>query len=115
MALQRIKIGELTPIGTTAAALTTNPAATKTWVRGVLLHNTAAVTVEVSIHWVQPSAGGGLGVCSGANRIFCVNVAPKESLILEIPFSLMLDSKAESVQAVALDAGVQGFVTGDRE
>lgn len=114
MALQRTRIGVLTAVPTSAAALTTNPADATTYVRGIVLHNTSATAIEVAIHWVQPS-GGAVGAAATANRIFDVVLIAKETVTLEIPYALQMTAANETVQAIGSAAGVTAFVTGDRE
>lgn len=114
MALQRTRIGNLVAASTSAAALTTNPADATTYVRGIVLHNTSATAIEVTIHWVQPS-GGAIGSATTGNRIFDVVLIAKETITLEIPYSLMLTAANETVQVIGTAAGVTAFATGDRE
>lgn len=114
MALLRTRIGNLVAVSTSAAALSTNPADSTTYVRGIVLHNTSATAIEVAIHWVQPS-GGAIGTAAKENRIFDVVLIAKETITLEVPYALLLTAENETVQVIGTAAGVNAFATGDRE
>lgn len=108
MALQRTSLTKVLQLTVSAAAVVTNPTSGKIHVRGFLLHNTDSVDREVGIHWVQPS-NGAVGLAASSNVIFCVAVAPKETVLLEVPFAVTLTDPNETIQAVASAAGVVNF------
>ena len=115
MALQRTSLTKVLQLAASAAAIYTNAAGAKAHVKGVLLHNTDTVVREVSVYWVQPS-GGAVGSATLATRIFCVSLAAKETLTLEVPFALVLTATNETIQAVAASANVvNAAVLGDQD
>lgn len=111
MALQHTRLAPLAFIPNAVGEIYTNPAATKSFVRGLMLHNTSAGAVSVQLHWVP--AGGS---AAAANRFLDVSLAAKETLLPELPFALVLLDDGETIQAVAGSASaVTGAVLGDKD
>lgn len=115
MPLQRTRLTEVAYIASSVGSIYANPSSTDSFVRGFLLHNTNTTSETVDIHWVPDSAGS-LGTASAANRIFRVILAPSETLILEIPFSLVLLDTNEAIFATTTTASkVACAVIGDQD
>lgn len=110
MELQRTKIGNIVAVGLTATTLVQNGADQKTFARGILVHNTAAVPVTVAIHWLLPAATPEIG-----NRIFNVALLSSETQVLEFPYSIVMTGNGEAIVALGTAAGCNAFAMGDRE
>lgn len=115
MALQKSKLTPLLQLPSSVAAIYTNPTSTKTLVRGFLLHNTNGTAETVTLHWVE-SATSGVGTPAAANRIFKVTLQPDETLLIEVPFCLILDTYQDTIQGVTTTASKVNYaVIGDTD
>lgn len=115
MALQHTRLTEVAYIASSVASVYANPASTKSHVRGFLVHNTNTTLEAVKIHWVPDSAGS-VGTASAGNRIFDIDLQPRESQVFEIPYGLVLTDTNESIQAVTTTASkVTIAVLGDKD
>lgn len=115
MALQHTRLAEVAYVASTVGSIYSNAASTKSHVRGFLLHNTNTTNETVAIHWVPDSAGS-VETASNATRIFNVVLAANETLLLEIPYGLVLTDTNESIQAVTTTASkVTVVVLGDKD
>lgn len=111
MALQHTRLAALAFIPTSAGAIYTNPAGTKTFVRGLLLHNTSGAAVAVTLNWVP--AGGNV---AASNQFFSQAIAAGETLAVELPYALVLLDDGESIRGVAGSANaVTVVVLGDKD
>ncbi len=92
-----------------------NPAVTKSFIRGIVLHNTNTIVESVSIHMV-PNSSGALGTADNSNRIFYVPVQPGETKLLEIPYCITLTGTNDAIFAVTPTASkVVIVINGDQE
>lgn len=115
MALQRTRLTDPAFLAAAAAAVYTNPAATKTHVRGFLLHNTDSAAVIVTLHFV-PASGGAVGTAAAGNRILKVSLAADETLLFEVPFGLVMTATNDTIQGLAGTASkVVCMVLGDKD
>ncbi len=115
MALQRAKLGDIAYVPGTAGPIYANPAGTKTFVRGLILHNTNATTETVKVYLV-PDAALALGTPATGNRILNISLAPNDTLIVEFPYSHVLTDTNDSLQAVTTSASkVTVVVFGDKD
>ena len=115
MALQNTRLTELLYVPSAVAAIYTNPASTKSFVRGLILHNTNTTTETVTVHWVPDSAGA-VGTAGNATRFVNVLLVSNETLIVEVPFSLVMLDENETIQAVTTTASkVTVAVVGDKD
>jgi hypothetical protein len=90
-----------------------NPSGVKTFVKGLMFHNTNTGIETVNVHWV-PSNAGSLGSASTGNRFAKVDLFTSETLFFEIPFSMVLEDQKESIQALATNGGkVTSSIFGD--
>jgi hypothetical protein len=115
MALQNTRLTQMVVVPTSVGSIYANPASTKTFVRGLLIHNTNTTTETVTIHWV-PDSSGSLGTAAAANRIFSLSIVTLDTVIIEIPFSLVMLTTNESIQAATTTASkVYMAVFGDKD
>jgi len=115
MSLQSIQLMELAQIASSAGALYTNPSSTKTFIRGIMLHNTNTTAETVQLYWV-PDSGGSVGTAAAANKFFKVILAADETLFIELPFAIVLKDTNDTIQGVTTTASKVTFaVTGDTD
>lgn len=115
MALQNTRLTEIAYVPSSVGSIYSNPNLTKTFVRGIILHNTNTTIETVVLHWV-PDSSGSLGTAGSATRFLKIALVADETFIFEVPFSLVLLDHNESIQAVTTTANkVNVIVTGDTD
>lgn len=115
MALQRTKLADIAYIASTAGSIYANPASTKTYVRGFTIHNDNSTAETVKLYYVADSAGS-LGTAATSNKFLEVSLAAKDTLFLEVPYSIVLTDTNDSIQAVTTTASkVTVIVHGDKD
>jgi hypothetical protein len=98
-------------ISNVAGTIYTNPAATKTFIPNILLHNTHTVAVTVTLYCV-PNSAGAVGTAGTGNQFFKESIAADESYPIN-DHSFTLDGTNDTLQAVAsVDAKVTIFLSG---
>lgn len=91
-------------ISDTAEAIVTNPAATKTFIPSIVLHNAHSSTVEVTLY-VVPNVVGTVGTAADGNEVFKYTLAVNETYTLT-DLKVLLDGTNDTLQAVAGTADV---------
>jgi hypothetical protein len=117
MALQRTALAAAPiPLQGSAAAIVTNPASTKTYVRGISFFSTASSGTEtVKVYVVAPTAGA-VGTAATENQIFEADIPPKGSVTWEIPYVITLTQTNHTIQASCTTGGaVNCYPHGDKE
>ena len=115
MALQRTKLGNIQFISTSAGPVYTNPASTKTYIRGIIVFNSNASNETVNIYNV-PASGGSVGVASTGNQFMSASLSNAQTLFLELPYVITLTDTNETIQASTTTASrVTIQILGDRE
>ena len=106
MALQFNKLMDVASVATGASAsFYANPAATKTYVGSLLLHNTAGSDRVVTINNV-PDSGGSLGTAATTNQIFKITLAANESVLIEPKYPFVLTDTNDALFGLADNTGV---------
>jgi len=109
------RLTELLYVASSASSLYANPASTKSFVKGILLHNTNTTVETVTLHWV-PDSGGSVGTASNATRFATVQLAANETLFFEIPFALVMTDTNETIQGVTTTGSkVTCAIIGDQQ
>jgi hypothetical protein len=104
MAITRGKLADIQYIASTAGSVYANPAATKSFLKGVTLFNVAGSSQTVKLFNV-PDSGGSLGTAADANQCFEVVLATKESFAFDWPGDgLVLTDTNDSLQASSTNA-----------
>ena len=121
MALNRGKLSNVTQVaaGTTSAVVTV-ASNKKVYVKSIIVHdgsNIGSVGVANTAHvYFVPNNGGNVGAAASTNRIFNVDVAARETVLLEPSYPLVLTSTNDTIQVGSEGAGVFNvLVTGDKE
>lgn len=104
MAFAYGKLAEITTIAGAAAAIYTNPAATTTYIRGIIIHN-GNTTVETVILYKVPDATGSVGTAATANEMYYEVMAPRSTTTIEFPApGLMLTDVNDTIQGTTTTA-----------
>lgn len=98
MALQKVGLGfpvvvENNTTGTVYAVASN----TKSYIRGILIHNQAAVnSVTTDIHVVQNNAGS-VDAATAANRVAKLTLAPTDTYFFELPFPVVIGTTNDAI------------------
>jgi len=98
MSLQRAKLADIQYVASSAGSIYANPASTKTFVRGITLHNTNSTAETVKLYNVPDSATA-LGTAGAGNRFLNVSLAANDTLLIEMPYPIVLTDQNDSIQA----------------
>jgi hypothetical protein len=117
MALQRAKLADIATVAASPASVYTNtPAGTKTYIKGIVLHNTNTTAETVKVYSVPDNGSGGTGSAAATNRVLNVSLPANDTLIVEFPSALVLTDNGDSLQAETSTASkVTITVLGDKE
>jgi hypothetical protein len=102
--LQRTQLTEITTLPSSNGTLYTNPASTKTFVRGAIFHNTNTTSEIVTIN-VVPDSAGSVGTAAAANRIVKSTLLPDETQFFEFPYGIVLLDVNDTIQGFTTTAG----------
>lgn len=115
MALQRTKLSDIQTLPSSVGVLYANPAGMRTYIRGILLHNTGSGTETVRLHNV-PDAATVLGAPAAANRFAELPVAAKATVTLQFPYVIVLSDENDSIQGSSSTAATVTIqILGDKE
>lgn len=115
MSLQRAKLADIQYIGASAASIYANPAVTKTFVKGLVLHNTNTTSETVQVY-VVPDSASALGTAGAGNRILVLSLPANDTLFVEFPYSVTLTDTNDSIQAQTTTASkVTVLLLGDKD
>lgn len=115
MSMQRGKLADIQQIASAAGSVYSNPAATKTYIRGFVIHNTNA-TSEVVELWNVPDAAGSLGAAADANKFLRLSVPTNDTVFIELPQPIVLTDTNDSIQAKTTTASkVSLQILGDKD
>lgn len=98
MSLQRTRLADIVQVASSAASVYSNPAATKTFIRGVVLFNSNTTPETVKLYNV-PDASGSAGSATAANQFTEIVLVTKETLIFDFLYPLVLIDEADTLQA----------------
>lgn len=115
MALQRAKLGDIQYVGSSAGSIYANPSSTKTFIKGFTLHNTNTTSETVKLY-VVPDSSSSLGTATSAHLILNVALVANDTLLVELPYAIVLTDANDSIQAVTTTASkVTVIVHGDKD
>ena len=104
MAFAYARVLEITTLPAAAASVYTNPAATTTYIRGIILHNGNTVTEAVKLYNVPDNAGA-VGTAAVTNEIYSESMVAGATTMLEFPIpGIMLTDGNDSIQGVTTNA-----------
>lgn len=96
MALQHTKLADIQTLPATAGSIYANPASTKTYIRGLVLHNTNTSTEAVELYNV-PDSSSSVGTAAATNRFLKVNLAADETLFVDLVYPVILTDTNDAV------------------
>ena len=100
MAFVYSRLKDIAYIAGSAAAVVTNGAGAKTYIRCIVLHNTHTSGLATTLYNVPDSAGS-VGTASAANQFYKETIAPDGIVILEFPTpGIVLSDTNDTLQAV---------------
>jgi hypothetical protein len=107
MAFDWQKLTEITYIANSAGAVFTNPAATKSYIRLIIIHNNNTTVEQIKLYNV-PDSTGAVGTAGDANIFFNVAVQPSETVVLgsdllPVP-GIILTDENDTIQGVTTTA-----------
>jgi len=115
MALLRTRLADIQYIAAAAGSIYSNAAATKTYIRGLILHNGNTTSETVTVHNV-PDSSGSLGTAGVSNKFLKVALAADETLFVDLTYPIALTDTNDSIQAVTTTASkVTVQVLGDKD
>ena len=104
MAFAYKRVLEITTLPVAAASVYANPAATTTYIRGIILNNGNTVAEAVKLYNVPDNAGA-VGTAAVTNEIYSENMAVGVTTILEFEIpGIMLTDTNDSIQGVSTNA-----------
>jgi hypothetical protein len=117
MALAKTSISPIVSVAvTTNVGIYTNPANTKTYIKGFVIHNTGSSNAMCKLFQVAPS-GGAVGTASSTNQFFSQFISSGETTFLEYPYPLTLIDTNHSIRFTNETAGnvINIQILGDRD
>jgi len=116
MALNRARLADIQYIASSAGALITNAASTKTWIRGIVIYNGNTTAEAVKLYNVPDSASS-VGTAGVSNLFFSQSIAADATVYIEIPGpGLVLEDTNDTIQGVTTTGSkVTVMFTGDDE
>lgn len=98
MALQKVGLGFPVVVQNDTTGTVYEVASnTKSYIRGILIHNQASVNyVTADIHVVQNSSGS-VGTATVGNRIAKLTLAPTDTYFFELPFPIVISATGDAI------------------
>lgn len=98
MARQYTRLADIAYVASSAGAVYTNPAATISYIKSVVLFNNNSTAETVKLYNV-PDSGGSVGTASAANQFAEISLATKETLMFDLPYPITLIDTNDTIQA----------------
>lgn len=98
MALAKTELSTIVSVvGVNTVGLYTNPAATKTYIKGFVIHNAGVSSSFCNLYHV-PNVSGTVGTASSNNRFFSQYIDSGETTFLEYPYPLTISGTNDSIR-----------------
>ena len=98
MALAKTSISPIVSVtGVTTVGIYTNPASTKTYIKGFVLHNAGVSSAFCRLYDV-PNSAGSVGTASSNNQFFSQYINAGETTFLEYPYPLTRTGTNDSIR-----------------
>ena len=119
MALERGKLSNVVTVGGgSTVGIVTVASSKKVYIKSVMVHNTGGAggitSATGQVYFVPNGVGGG----TTATRIFDVDVAPGETVLIEPSYPIVLDTTGDELQvgnSVVGNGALNFIITGDKE
>ncbi len=115
MAREFTRLTDIQYVGISAAAVYTNPASTKTYIKSFILFNNGVSSQLVKLYNV-PDSTGSVGSAGISNQFAEVQIVSKETFMLDLPYPITIIDQNDTIQAVTDTASqVTIQVLGDKD
>jgi hypothetical protein len=115
MARQNTRLVDIQYIASSAGAIYTNAASTKTYIKSFVLFNGNTVSETVKLYNV-PDSTGSVGTADAANQFAEIALASLETLMLDLPYPITIIDENDTIQAVTTTASkVTVQILGDKD
>lgn len=115
MARQYTRLVDIQYIGSSAAAIYTNPASTKSYIKSLILFNTNTTAETVKLYNV-PDSTGSVGTAGSDNQFAEIVLAAGETLMFDLPYPITIIDTNDTIQASTTTASkVTVQVLGDKD
>jgi hypothetical protein len=101
--MDHAKLSEVVFVPLAPGSVYTNPAAKKTLLRAIVLHNTDSAAQVAKVYLV-PAASGVPGSGAPGNRILNVSLPAGDTLNYQLPYPFFMVNQGDSLQAEAATA-----------
>jgi hypothetical protein len=115
MARQNTRLADIQYVASTAGAIYTNAASTKTYIKSFVLYNSGATSQLVKLYNV-PDSTGSVGTAGVDNQFAEVNILSKETFMLDLPYPITIIDENDTIQAeTATGSQVTVQLLGDKD
>lgn len=115
MARQFTRLADIQYVSNSAAAIYTNPASTKTYIKSLVLFNGNTSSETVKLYNV-PNSGASAGTAGASNQFAEVVLGTLETLMFDLPYPMTLIDENDTLQASTTTASkVTVQILGDKD
>ena len=118
MALAQVGLGSITQVGAASTQVVYTVGSAKTaYIRSIQLHSlNDATNMNVSVHIVPTTGGGGVGAASSITRVLKVGLSTEDTFFYENAYPITLNNDGDTIQVFNEGEGsVNVLILGDRE
>lgn len=109
------RLADIQYVPSSAGAIYTNPASTKTYIKGFVLFNGNTSSETVRLYNVPDNAGSA-GTAGIANQFAEFSLASLETLMFDLPYPITITDANDTIQAVTTTASkVTVQLLGDKD
>lgn len=115
MARQFTRLTDIQYVASSAGAIYTNAASTKSYIKSFILFNGNSSTETVKLYNV-PDSTGSVGTAGVGNQFAEISLAALETLMFDLPYPVTLIDENDTIQATTTTASkVTVQVLGDKD
>lgn len=115
MARQYTRLADIQYVSNSAAAIYTNAASTKTYIKSLLLFNGNTTAETVKLYNV-PNSGASAGTAGVSNQFAEIVLAAAETLMFDLPYPITIIDENDTIQASTTTASkVTVQLLGDKD
>ena len=115
MARQYTRLADIQYIASSAGAIYTNAASTKTYIKSFVLFNGNTTAETVRLYNV-PNSGASAGTAGVSNQFAEISLASTETLMFDLPYPITLIDENDTIQASTTTASkVTVQLLGDKD
>lgn len=115
MARQYTRLADIQYVASTAGSIYTNPASTKTYIKGIVLFNGNTTSEVVKLYNV-PNNGASVGTAGLSNQFADITLASGETLMFDLPYPITIIDENDTIQAsTTTSSKVTVQILGDKD